>query len=483
MPTKGPRGNATINFRAFERPASFSLDGIIAAIEAAHRKFRFGGLSGRERWLRLFDPSLTDLSTLPIGVFDIKALILPRCHVPQNKAALGRFCRRLIDAGKDAHLIELMTSGRIWSVSLDQHVDDLWKLKDIDERLHEDIVRGRMGRALNRLDKLHSINAVTRKAVKSTIARQLLLWCAMDVQMVACRARLSLVRPVGAFLSGTMTVFKPATLLRLMRALHPVMVKALSSFRPGPVIKRKTPITGVLSRAIGAIHSPGITEPAALVKLQGDLSDVVPILNRLAGAACAHTSLLSAFRSDGIGGGAPAKGLIGGTPLKNFHPVWFSGLTPVEGVSVALVRYVLAERHLETIICGAANEIRRTGRVPKRVAPLPDLPKSRTELVGIIERVLHLVDASRRVHLRDPDWRSRTIPDRENLNAHLLAHPHAIQYEPLDRAGWTFVRRAFDFLSAMGPRRWDAWDANAHADPRHLTFWHMDVVPDLRLAR
>jgi hypothetical protein len=141
MPTKYAVGPADIDFVRLGIPKRLHRAGIIEAFWELQRKIRYGGLSRRQRWLHRFDPSVTDLSTMPIGLFEAKAIILPRKHLPRSKEALRSFCRQLIDRGENERYIEIVHRGWGDGWSLERHVDLLWGLRERHRSFFEDVVR------------------------------------------------------------------------------------------------------------------------------------------------------------------------------------------------------------------------------------------------------------------------------------------------------------------------------------------------------
>jgi hypothetical protein len=130
----------------------------------------------------------------------------------------------------------------------------------------------------------------------------------------------------------------------------------------------------------------------------------------------------------------------------------------------------------------AATPARGSNRPVQTVEPLPALPTEPQHLAVIVDRVLDLAHSARRVHLRDVDEVSRTRPSRPELAAIFEAQRNLTERDPLDLAGLTFIKDALQFLQDMGQREPDAFAARHEHDDRHFTYWHMDLVPEHRLA-
>jgi hypothetical protein len=115
------------------------------------------------------------------------------------------------------------------------------------------------------------------------------------------------------------------------------------------------------------------------------------------------------------------------------------------------------------------------------VAPLPPLPTNVATLVRLHTRVLDLLNGARRVHLRDPDWRSRSRAQAKR-HAKCSNDPAWSDREKLDKAGERIVEGAERFLRPLGRRPLDAYEHGLGGDHRIYTYWAMDTVPELRLA-
>lgn len=484
MPTKKPIGDAVIEYIKLLMPDRVDRAGITRAFRFLYGKIRHGGMSPRQRWLKRFDPSLVDLSTLPIGLFDQKSFVLPRRYLPNTKDELARLCRRLIDRGEDNLHIDVML--RRWPPgwTLDHHVDALWAIRDHNRMLFEDIVRGREGRALCRLSSLEKVGEMPVRRVRAHIARHLQLWCAEDVQMVAIRARVSFVAPFGWLLSSTMKVVKAGTVLRLMDRAHKLMKAALNDFIVGHVGEDGAKPTGKEAKLIHHYAQQHIEANQKTVRTyQAELDNSVPHLRSRIDEMGERLNYYRTYMTERI----PLRNKKGNlrrrdNTLRHFHPIWYSNLSPAAGMAVALFRYAMAEEALDRMVEQAATPARGSNRPVTTVNPLPALPTDPAHLAVIVDRVLDLAYSARRVHLRDVDEVSRTRPSRADLAAIFDAERTHTERDPLDLAGLTFIKDALRFLQDMGQRERDAFADHHRHDDRHFTYWHMDLVPEHRLA-
>lgn len=490
MPTKNPAPTVEINFLQFLMPSAVDIQGLRNTLQSEYARLRFGGLASREQWLAVFDPARTDLSTLPIGVLDKKMLILPRRYLPKSIAGLKQLCQRLIDAGGDLAHIHSMVQGWPDGFTLDRHVDDLWSLRAHDRLLYEDIVRGRLGRALCRLEQPRARGSISVPDIWAMIVRQALLWCAFDVQVVAARARASFVGPLGRLLKVTLrgkpaqTIIKPATALRLMRLTAPILQKTLADHIPKERRKEgeenKAKPRGRIARDIHYQAEKRINSGSKTVAAyQDELDEVIPYLSSLAVDLPQFIDRLERYRIDQLNRDRDPERAVESNGLFLLHAIWNSNLTPIEGLAVALFRYVTAERVMREMMGFAALGMSADGIV-KTVNPLPPLPSNPKELRQIKRRVFNLLDSARRVQLDDKGWRSRDTEQRDHIKAELGKDPTRPSRQSHERGGWTAIDEALRFLSAMGRRERNPLHPRFADDDRHRTYWHLDVVPELR---
>jgi hypothetical protein len=488
VPTKKPEGSARIDWVSLLAQGDFRLPAILKAIRILVRRARFGGLSAREQWFRLFADDVTDLSTLPIGLFDLKVVVLPRRLVPTTQADLATFCAKLIDRGEDAEHVELMLASWPAKWTLNAHAAALWSIREHDLRLYEEITRGRGRRALNRLSGRKKVGDLTAVQVEEIITRQLLLWSAMDVQMVATRARLSFVAPLGptkSLLISTMRVLKPGTILRLMSQAHGMMTSYFENFlgdRPSDDFKPNGRDAKLIHyHAKRRLEAQGKAESEYLLELR----ESIPLIHRSSETMRRDIERLRTYGTEMLLPRVEKDGSVSrrDNTLRQFHAMWYDNLSPAAGMTVALFRFVMAERHLKQLVGRAASA--RVGLAPHlyEIDSLPALPADEGELRNIVARVMDLAHSSRRVHLKDEDWLSRIRLHRKQTVAQAASDPNAAVRGQHERAGSTFVKDALEFLRAMGQRERDAWHERHSGDHRQSTYWKLDVVPDRRLVR
>lgn len=468
MPTKPrkdgkPRGSASLAFGVLISGLKFGPADLPSVFDKLYTRFRYGGLAPDDRLSRIFDEHF-DLASLPIGLFDQKASSLPDSKLPISKGELTEFLRRLIHVGGDTALIDAVLA--TWNVTIDDHAEAVWRLHGEHPELFDDIVSGRLGSAARRLRRRESPQIDPREDVLEIVVRQALLWCAMDVQMVTARARVSFTAPLGRFLSSTMRAIKPQTVLKLMRKAEALLETILSIYRTQerePFAERHTGLRGTVARTIAhrAVSSLKGATQEQVSSIRDELDRTIPyVRTTLSEPSKSVSEVCAKVRTD--------REPEHDNSLSSFHALWYSGLSPLAGMAVALIRYAQAEQHIRNLVCNTAHHESGAGSsIP--LQPLPPLPREGTELVRFRERALFLADHYRRAILRDSDYRSRSRDARFDSR------------DPLDRSGLTFVGAAVEFLHRCGQRDGDAHRRSA-ADEDALTFFALDVVPELRLA-
>lgn len=302
--------------------------------------------------------------------------------------------------------------------------------------------------------------------------------------MVTVRARISFTAPLGWLLSSTMKVVKAGTVLRLMARAHKLMKIALNDFIVDHDGEDGSKPKGKEAKLIHHHAEKHIKADQKTVSAyQAELDDSVPHLRSRIDEMEERLNYYRTVMTERI----PLRDKRGklrrrDNSLRHFHPIWYSNLSPAAGMAVALIRYALAEESLDRLVEEAATPGRGSNRPIKSVEPLPALPTDPEHLAAIVDRVLDLAYSARRVHLKDVDELSRTRPTRKDLAEIFDAARADSERDPLDLAGLTFIKDALRFLMDMGQRERDAFDARHQHDDRHFTYWHMDLVPEHRLA-
>lgn len=453
-----------------------------------YNEHRYGGLSKRQQWLKLFDPA-QDLENLPIGVFDLKAVIMPRRYIPESREALITLCRRMIDRRENEAHIQMVLQGWPAGWSLEHHVDELWRLREINPSFYANVVIGRHGRALRQALDSYCAD-FTLELARRVVTRHGLLFCAFDSQVTTVRARVSFLRPMGTYVSSILKVLKAGTVLKIMKAASITFRDVLESYqtsqeeaengKPAEEPKPEGPLAKRLYRAAEDWYK---RQGRKWQDMRTEVDEGVSLARHFLGRMNAQLNALSNWSTEISRSGSRWR-LRRNNTLRHFHGLWYSGLTPAAGMSVSHFRYATAERELAGMVERAST--RQSGANNpdlQDIDPLPVLPAEPERVVEIIERVADLAHTARMAQLQDPDWKSKTRkPLQLKVKHALAAEPSLNDRDPVDKAGFTFVRRAQRFLDDMGGRPRDAYVRRSGEDPRLLTYWHMDVVPELRLA-
>lgn len=82
-----------------------------AAMACLYREYYYGGVASDDFAGRIFDPALTDLSGLPMGVLDQKEELLPGKYVADSKENLSDLALRMITSKRDRNLVDTVAEG------------------------------------------------------------------------------------------------------------------------------------------------------------------------------------------------------------------------------------------------------------------------------------------------------------------------------------------------------------------------------------
>lgn len=493
MSTKKRPVKVEIDYAGLLPLMAVNLFGIISFLQSAYEAYRYGPAGRRRASLSLFDPN-RELWSLPIGILEAKFIHLPRKYLPQSEAELRRLCRQLIDRGEDeAHILQ-MQQGWPAGLTLDAHVDALWKLRSKDRFLFENIVRGRFGRALRRIESSAGIAGISYEETRNVLLVQAIIWCAFDVQLIAAVARVSVCSPLGELLevkagdSDGYPEIKMGSVLKKMRDGITELEGLVAQFETASEQGADEDISPEfdLNRELKPTSKKAKTlkDPAWQFLLDGDttklqwkaeLDNFMPIIRDAIPRMRNHIDAIEAMGED-IGKNAK---------LLSFFAAWNAGLTPVDGVALALLRYCQAETALDARLTEAIAEAKTNAR-GIFVAPLPAFPrrpKKRREKKQYSElksRATDLLDSLRRVQLVDSNWRTRDAETRELIVSAAVEEPSIAKRYSFEGGGRSNINRAEKFLLEMGARLPNAHSEKLAADNRHRVYWKLDVVPELR---
>ncbi|KTW10431.1 MULTISPECIES: hypothetical protein [Sphingomonas] len=438
-----------------------------AAMACLYQEYYYGGVASDDFAGRIFDPALTDLSRLPMGVLDQKEELLPGKYVPDSKEDLSDLALRMITSKRDRNLVDTVAEGWPGGGSgmsrFTAHINNLWQIRSDHRPLYRWLVTGhhrRVTQAL-RADLIASGDKTmmgdTRDKVISALECQTLLWCAHDVQMILARNAKATSAPLGDLLSSDKTVVEPAAVLRSAREMREALVHLLELYRAhrdaetdqgadNPLVRESGLMRRLRLQVEREAGERGIDPRRAAGKVAVLMESIA---KRLEGANDAFLQQLVAPRGTHSG-------------QKSFHPMWFSGLSPLAASSVAILRYQQAEAQVEALI-QEVLPVRGNRPLVRRAMALPafdrrDMPK------GWQRRSRDLLQAWRITVLNDKDLHSRARDGdaREELTGK----------QPIN-AALAFLDRAGD--RQIGDDHGDQYDVRR-------TFYLLDVLPEHRLT-
>ena len=408
--------------------------------------------------MKVFDRATRDLGGLEIGYFRLKYVSAPAASLPRSQSKLSSFCRQLVDRGENELHVDLMLTNLPGGWSLDDHVAGLWRIHGIDAQLYADVVQGFHGEVIRRV--VHpGFAAISLADIKSTLARQELLYCAMDVQVAVCGARVATKAVTKAgnpdLFDGDMLEPKVKTLTRLFRDAWEDMLWHIAQYQTLEEEllygKNHAEPRGKLAVAIAAAAEK-LLPKGSEQRIRAQLDKGIPFVRSMVKRWLPDSDIWTA------------------NPLHTPHAVWNSGLTPLAATAVAILRYVQAEQNIEQLVDEAFRS--PAPDAPKVVdpfpPPLPGLDRSSPTFL----RALDLIDSVRRAQLKDSNDNSRStglqLPDE--------------QRDPEDFAGLTSLTKAYEFLIETGQRSRAIYKDKRAYSQEQQAYFRLDVVPELRLA-
>lgn len=426
--------------------------------DALIREYRYGSIAAPDFPAAIFDPALTDLTKLPLGLLDEKEAALPPDLTPDREIDLVRLCRRLIIRNEDVDVIAIVAAGLPGfsgnSSILSRHANDLLRLREQRPAVYSAIVAGQHRGALIRLRDGGMPKGFTRDGIERLLIVQGLLWCANDLQMNLARAALAERNPFDRLIDSRLRQLQPeraANDLRprlvWMRWLLDRYVTEPEEGGPGG----RVPLSKMPNDPILLMYQHKIKEHARkhgvdLLGLRQALDELIPVLRTRAGQD-----------DDPFWEILDAPSERADLP-KHFTGIWFSGLSTVESAAVTMLRYLQAEHEMVDLVRARMAMVLDGEGPPDCLAMRPfsrdHLPKG---WKARAKRILYLY---RRELLRDKDL----PPDSPSKNA-----------------GMAVITKAATWLEKQPQRAIDDHDETAGRDRR--TLYLLDVIPEARLAR
>ncbi|WP_265562484.1 hypothetical protein [Sphingomicrobium arenosum] len=456
MPTKGTRGRTQWNYRGFTLSKGFRPEAVEQAFSETFRNYRYGSSGKRAAHEQLFDVRIDDLAKVPLGAFEKRPSVAPTYVIPAQEEHLGDYCRHLLDAGGDRDYIELLTP----SFSLSEHVEELWEIRSLSLEIYREIVRGRFWKAVELWFALPDNARPGQSQFEKVVSRQLLLFCAFELQLAACAIRASFEAPLGELFSSTQKEVKEGTIRRESSSAEDILKVVSSAFDPTAGHSDKIEIKGI-PRALRQ-KAKKIAESMSDEELKSanfQLGKYVPRLSD-----CWSHAPGEEYQSSG-------------KLNAHFFAGWTGGINHVEGLAITVIRFVQAEQHVADMVATAFEAV-LNDEPAERLGPLPSLGADglSDEQKNRAFEILHHV---RRVHLRDTRWRSRTTSaDLRRFGKD--ADYEARHFDLQDRAGLAPMRKATKRLMAWG-QRYRPGSSDWKAE--HGVYWTLDVLPEERLSR
>ncbi|WP_294045621.1 hypothetical protein [Sphingomonas sp.] len=466
--------------RLFEEEGLPVADDLTSFIDRLIIEYREGSGERSDHDLLIFDPGLTDLSTLPIGVLDHKELALPDALIPRSRDDLLSLCECMIVRSRDRELIAYVVAG--WpdcTVSrrdirngssdaidaaiayLHRHVDRLWHLYGSAPAMYEAIVAGRHGHALKRLRNKGAPGNFSREIIFDLIARQGLIWCCNDLQLTFARSRIAAANPFGALVSAGQIELKPERitndfkpyllLLRVALQLYATLREEHDPVRPKAVPE-------------GLPDNPQARLLGAAVKHDLDLLVLGLGLDRTP-----LDSLVERIRSLQTYGNKRLWRILDRPLTQNeltahFSGIWFAGLSHVQIAGVGVLRYLQAEAYIEHMVQEWYPQKGTSRAIPRDGIAMPPFDANYLGAAwnGHAKDLLHL-------------YRRETLRDK------MAPEPGVSLTHRSKNAGDASLDIACAFLSGRSQRR--IGDHAGHINSVERTFYLIDIIPEARLAR
>lgn len=483
------------------RNASFkSFDAVVTALkkrgltdlrdtfEDVLKDMRLNGMSEDEFGASLYDPDLTDLRKLAIGLLFEKEETMPHRFIPRapdQREKLMKLCRRMIIRNEDPALIaEILKkfpspgSRSRAGGKLDTHVSELISLSDVDEKLYDAVIAGQLGEVVLALRRNRIPPRMSRERLFGILHRQSLLWCCNDIQMILAHLHVANKNPMLAFIESDYHNLEPETAEKLFDASLRGLQWILEIYRPGAPESdapkfddiEDTNVRSGLKILMALVISEKLTDGKDLVALKAELDRVVEEM--IADIAAGKTYLIGAkndlasylepdSEQDDETDTANKSETKGRTPdEKSFAQSWF-GLSLQQAAMVPILRYVQAEAMLEDHL--------------RYMCESSDAPSDRALPKALDSWALPPIDKEK----LNIGWnvRSRRLLFRyrqQLLNDHMLNE--VFKRSTSERT----LNVVLEKLSSWGTR--EIGDDHASRGLERRTFYLLDIIPEHRLS-
>jgi hypothetical protein len=439
-----------------------SPEGLRYVFDELLAKFRGDSVPESEFDERIFDSTLTDLRNLPIGMLGHKEVVLTpdlidACDSPDKLTVL---CKRMIIRNEDPDLIDTIINrwpGRgPLDEKLERHVAGLWQLRRVEPRLYGAVVGGQHDEVRWHCQRVGLPFGFDENRIIRLLVCHGLLWCTNDIQLMLARNAIIERNPLGALVSDDHRILSPDTVVTNFKPYYSLMRLALDYYVTGleaqngrdssPMVEKVLQDDPIASNLRIQIKHEIVAKGIDVRALRSKLDDTVPHLRSLLERAP------RAFR----------RALEKPVKLeKEFHAIWFTGLSNLQSAAVPLIRYVQAESELETLVRDRWPSSGRSAGIREGVA-LPAFSKSRMP-EGWRSRVLDLLYFYRKELLQDMNFKGKGDAERGK------------------NAGGKSVDKAALFLAEQGERR--IGDFHGDENSKTRTYYLLDIIPEARLSR
>ncbi|MXO65957.1 hypothetical protein [Altericroceibacterium endophyticum] len=364
-------------------------------------------LSSEKRQAQLF--SFEPWDKLKMAVMDSRDLPLPDNIVPDSAAGLLELCKKLLDRSDDGYLRTHFVTG--WAgvehgfedAELRAFCEQLWQTSANDPDFYRLVVRGDHGSATAYLTKHRIPVGLTAESAIRLIYRMELIWCAHDAQASAGRAARSM---KGAFSWLHSNVegerMCAGTPIAIWRPVYQMLTENTDRYRTNEEA-RGGKAEAKPTRHDDVKNIKAVVEPTLQREMLRDISrkDRDHLLADVRDLAESQDDIFwNEIRKDKTS-----------EEVANLQmsQIWYRGLTPLQVISLAVVRLIQMEATLEKRI---ASMYRHTGSTDAFYPPV--LAFSQSELPeNWRKRAVQLVDDLRRTILNDCDHGSRNEEVRE----------------------------------------------------------------------
>lgn len=230
------------------------------------------------------------------------------------------------------------------SEHLAAHARALAKIEADHPKLYEAILCGRHNTALNLLGLETPKLLLKPPRVRAVIAEHGLVYCLHDLQLIAARARAAESNPFESLASSSMIQMKPENIANQSRrqaaALNSLLAQytTLSEEFGGKLPPGEIPDWETLQSLANQVKYEAKKTGTNLLSHRSQIGDLVRFMRN--NAVSKNLTYLDILRQPVSRNGMAT----------SFNALWFSGLSATQTVSVAILRYLQAEKTIEMLI-------------------------------------------------------------------------------------------------------------------------------------